>query len=245
MTKSLRATLCGLRVERARSRARRIASRAQRDAAPGRRRPRGRAFGTRCRSRTACCSTPDHPLVALDDRGRVAGVGRVHAGEQVAQRVQHHVGLAERRQHLADVAQEGRVRADDEDAAALEGAAVGVEQVGGAVQRGDGLAGAGAALHDQHPRQVGADHPVLLGLDGGDDVGHPAGARARDRRDQRRLAGQGRPVAVGQLVEVEDLVVDAGHLAEPGVDVPPPDEPLRAARRGGIERPRGRRPPVD
>ena len=156
---------------------------------------------------------PDHPLVALDDRGGVAGVGRAHAGEQVAERVQHHVGLAEGRQHLADVAQERGVRADDQDAAALEGAAVGVEQVGGAVQRGDRLAGAGAALDDQHARQVGADHPVLLGLDGRDDVGHPAGARRGDRRDQRGLAGKRAPVFVGQLVQVEYLVVDAGNDA--------------------------------
>ena len=104
----------------------------------------------------------DHPLVALDDGGGIAGVRRVHAGEDVAERVQYHVGLAEGRQHLADVAQERGVRADDQDAAALEGAAVGVQEVSGAVQRGDGLAGAGAALDDQDSRQVSADYSAWM-----------------------------------------------------------------------------------
>jgi hypothetical protein len=38
-----------------------------------------------------------HPLVPLDNGGGVAGVRRVHAREEVAERVQHHVGLAEGR----------------------------------------------------------------------------------------------------------------------------------------------------
>ena len=50
----------------------------------------------------------------------------------------------------ADVAQERRVGADDQHAAAREPVAVGVEQVGGAVQRDRGLAGARPALHHQH-----------------------------------------------------------------------------------------------
>ncbi len=188
---------------------------------------------------------PDHPLVALDHGGGVTVVGRVHAGEQVPERVQHHVGLAEGRQHLADVAQEGGVRADDQHAAALQGAAVGVQEVGGAVQRGDRLAGARAALDDQDARQVGADYPVLLGLDGRDDVGHPAGARRGDRRDERGLAGKRAFVFVGQLVQVEYLVIDAGDDALPRVDVAAANQSDRVTRRRGVERPRGRGPPVD
>ena len=244
MTKSLRATLCGLpggpgAVAGAQDR---VA--AQRDLHPvgvDQQVAAGRLLAVADR----LLQHRHHPLVALDDGGGVAGVGRVHAGEQVAQRVQHHVGLAERREHLADVAQEGGVRADDEDAAAVEGAAVRVEQVGGAVQRGDRLAGAGAALDDEDAGQLGADHPVLLGLDGRDHVGHPAGPRGADRGDQRGLARQGRPVAVGELVEVEDLVVDPGDLAQPGVDVAPADQADRIARRGRVEGPGGGGAPVD
>ena len=69
-------------------------------------------------------------------------------------------------------------------------AAVGVQQVRGTVQRDGGLAGAGAALDDEHAVVVGADDPVLLGLDGLDDVAHPAGAAGGQRRQQRGLVRQ-------------------------------------------------------
>src|SRR5262249_37237524 len=123
------------------------------------------------------------------------------------------------REYLGDVAEEGRVRPDDQHATALESAPVGVEQVGGAVQRGDRLPGAGAALDHEDAGQAGADDTVLLGLNGGDHVRHPAGAGAADRGDQGRLAGQARAVPGGQLVEVEDLIVEAGDRAAAGVDV--------------------------
>ncbi len=186
-----------------------------------------------------------HARVALDDGGRVGGVGRGDAGVQLAERAQHHVGLAERGQHLADVAQERRVRPDDQHALALQRAAVSVEQVGGAVQPGDGLAGARAAQHDEDARQAGADHPVLLSLDRGHHVGHPAGAGAAHRGDQRRLAGQAGLVSGRQLVQVEDLVVDPGDGPATGVDVTPAYQPGGAARGGGVERAGGGSAPVD
>ena len=187
----------------------------------------------------------DHPLVALDHRGGIAGVGGVHAREQVTEGVQHHVGLAEGREHLADVAQERGVRPDDEHAAALEDAAVRVEQVGGAVQRGDRLAGTRAALDDEDAGQVGADHPVLLGLDGRDDVGHPAGPRGRHRGDERGLAGQRAPVRLRQLVQVEHLVIHAGNRTPPGIDVAAADQSDRVTRRRRVERARGGGAPVN
>ena len=76
--------------------------------------------------------------------------------EEVGEHGQLDAGLAERRQHLLDVAEEQPVRADDEHALALEREPVRVEEVRGAVQRDDGLAGAGAALHDQHARELGS-----------------------------------------------------------------------------------------
>ena len=45
-----------------------------------------------------------------------------------------------------------------------------------------------AALHHQDALQRGADDPVLLGLDGGHHVAHPAGAAGGDAGDQHGLA---------------------------------------------------------
>ncbi len=59
-------------------------------------------------------------------------------------------GLAERRKHPFDVAQEHTVRPDDEHALVFEREPMGVEQVGGAVQRHHRLARTGATLHDEH-----------------------------------------------------------------------------------------------
>ena len=75
------------------------------------------------------------------------------SGDEVGEHRQLDAGLAERRQHLLDVAEEQPVGADHEHALALEREPVGVEEVGGAVQGHDGLAGAGAALHDEHAGQ--------------------------------------------------------------------------------------------
>src|SRR5439155_1514614 len=57
--------------------------------------------------------------------------------------------LAQRRQHLLDVTEEHRARADEQDAVAPELPPVGVEEVRGAVQRHRGLAGARTSPHDQ------------------------------------------------------------------------------------------------
>jgi len=169
---------------------------------------------------------------------------RHHPGVQLAGGGEHDAGLAERGQHLADVAQERGVRADDEHAALLQLAAVGVEQVGGAVQRDGGLAGAGATLHDHHALLRGADDPVLLTLDGLHDVGHPAGAAGVQRGQQRRLAGEALVLAALRGAEVEHLVVETGDLAAPGPQVAPAADAFGGGGGGEIERPRGRCPPV-
>ena len=57
------------------------------------------------------------------------------------------------------------------------------------MQRDDGLARAGPALHDEHAGQLGADDLVLLALDGGDDVGEAAGAGGLEGGDERAVAG--------------------------------------------------------
>ncbi len=112
------------------------------------------------------------------------------------------------------------------------------------MQRDRRLAGAGAALHDEHAAEVGADHPVLLGLDRLDDVAHPPGAGGADGGEQGRLAGQPFTAAGGQR-DVEDLVVEGDHRAVVGADVAPAAYPVRVGGGRQVERPGGGRPPVD
>ncbi len=226
-TNTGRASLCGRRVRRAAVRARRIAAAGIRTRSPSTT-STSAPSGTRCRSLTAVASTSaiaGRPLISATSSG--SGPVRGDAREQAGDRCQHHGGLAERRQHVADVAQERRVGPDHQHAAPLQLLPVGVEQVGGAVQRDRGLAGAGAALHDQHAAVRGADHVVLLGLDGRDDVGHPAGPGGAEGGQQRRLAGRSGVPGGVRIGEVEHLVVDPGHLAQPGADVPAPADALR------------------
>ena len=186
-----------------------------------------------------------HPQAALDHgsfrrlgrSGRDARVQASHGGQQ-------HAGLAQRRQYLPDVAQEGGVRADDEYAALLQQPTVGVEQEGGAVQ-GDGrLAGTGAALHDEDAGQGGPDDVVLLSLDGLDDVTHPPGTAGTHGGQQGRLAGESLMAGRISRCEVQDLVVEADHLPVPGLDVPPQQHVLGRDGGGQVEGPRRCRAPV-
>ena len=129
------------------------------------------------------------PLRALDvgHRGLVVA-GRAHPVDDLAEGAQRDGGLTQAREHPLDVAHEDAARPDDEDAAAFVAASVGVEQVGGAVQRDHGLAGAGPA-GDRHDTLAGRpDRLVLLGLDGGDDGVHGPVAGAGELGDQRALA---------------------------------------------------------
>ena len=93
-----------------------------------------------------------------------------------------------------------------------------VEQVGRAVQGDGGLAGAGAAAHDQHAGEIGADRFVLLRLDGGDDVTHATRAFAVERSEQGALPHHGEAGVVGGL-GVEDLVVESDQAPAVGLEV--------------------------
>ena len=121
---------------------------------------------------------------------------------------------------------------------------MGVQQVRRPVQCDRGLAGAGAALDDEHAARVGPDDPVLLALDGGDDVAHVAGALFGERGQQRSLARQRLPVRLVEVIGVQQVVVDADDLAAAQPQVTPPAQPLRRGRSGLVERLRRRRPPV-
>ncbi len=191
----------------------------------------------------------DHVQPALEFGGLGGFHGaRVHPGVELAHGLGEHAGLAQRRQHLVDVAQERGVGADQQHAAPGQPLAVGVEQVGGPVQGHGGLAGARTALHHQHAVRVGADDLVLLGLDGGDDVAHPPGAVGVERGQQGGLAGQPAPRVAGPVpvhrARVEHLVVDAGDGAPAGPDVPAAAHPVRGGGGGHVERGGGRGAPV-
>ncbi|MDR6117946.1 hypothetical protein QE370_001130 [Aeromicrobium sp. SORGH_AS981] len=148
-----------------------------------------------------------HARRALGRGGdRLVVLARADPVNDLAERAQRHGGLAEARQHPLDVAHEHRRRADDEHAAGLEASAVGVQQVGRAVQRHDGLARAGAAADDRRAAAGRPDGLVLLLLDRGDDGVHGAVAGPREAGEQRALADDDH--VVGGVLRVEQVVLD-------------------------------------
>ncbi len=180
-------------------------------------------------------------------RGRLRGVRRrrPYPGEQFADRRQQHPGLAEGGQHLADVAEEGRVGADDQDGAPGEQFPVLVEEIRGPVQGHGGLAGAGAALHDQDAAVRGADDLVLFGLDGPHDVAHPAGAGGVEGREQHGVAARVLVAGALPVPEVEELVVQRGDRTVAGADVAAPAQAHRGVAGGQVEGTGDIGPPVD
>ncbi len=113
------------------------------------------------------------------------------------------------------------------------------------MQGHDGLAGAGSALDHEHAVEVAADDAVLLGLDGGDDVAHAAGAPLVERGQQRGLTVERGAVVVGERVEVEQVVVHADDVAALGLQVAAPGHAHGRRRGGAVERLRHGGPPVD
>jgi hypothetical protein len=136
------------------------------------------------------------------------------------------------------------MRTDEQHAApVVPESRIGVEEVGGAVERDDGLARTRAAVDDERASRPRADDGVLVGLNGAKHVPHP-----------------GRPVAA-QAGDEGGLVVERGmpfepirgeHLV-PVIADPPPGPAIPAApgqtHRVGVGRPEERfcrgRAPVD
>ena len=177
------------------------------------------------------------------DGRRILGRG-VDTGEQLADAREHDARLAERRQNGFDVLQERARRPDDEHAGVAQPLAVRVQQVGRKVQGNRRLAGAGPALDDKNPLQVGPDDAVLLGLDRRDDVGHATGSLGGERREQRPLPLELEPCLAQQL-GVEDLVLDPGDAAPGGDQVATGPRSERVRRGRLVERARLRNPPVE
>ncbi len=199
--------------------------------------------GARCVLARRTTHQLGHPGRALDvgDR-RLVVAGRTDPADDLAERAQRHGRLTEARQHPLDVAHEDAARADDEHAAALVAAAVGVEEEGRAVQRDDGLAGAGTAGDRDHALARRADRLVLFGLDGGDDGVHRAVAGTGELRHQRALADD-REVGLGLVVE--QLVLDTDDGAVLRAQHPAAYDALRGRGGGLVEHPGGGRAPVD
>ena len=110
-----------------------------------------------------------------------------HALDDLLQRARADVLLAELGQHGGDVFGKRRAGREDLHLGGGERVAAAVEQVGGAVHRHAGLAGAGAADHGHHPRALAANGGVLLRLNGGDDLAHVARRRAGEDVQQHAV----------------------------------------------------------
>ena len=202
--------------------------------------------GSRCRSAIAAASTSS---IAREPLSRVAsGVSSAvtrQAGHEVAGRHEHDVGLAQRRQDAADVVQERRVRPDHEHAVARHPLALRVEQVRDAVQRHDGLAGARAALDDEHTGVVEPDDLVLLGLDRRDDVAHALAARRVHGREQDRVGVPVGAVGAAGAGMAEHLVGEVDDAAPARVELAAPAHVLGMRAGGDVEGARGRGAPVE
>lgn len=90
-----------------------------------------------------------------------------------------------------------------------------------------------------------ADDAVLFRLDGLHDVAHPAGAGGAERGEQHGVTARVLEAAAFAVVEIEDLVVQLGHRAALGADMPAPAQTHGRMAGGEIERSGDRRPPVD
>ena len=186
-----------------------------------------------------------HAQVALDS-GDGQGFGDRHPG--IGDEVADHRGVdarfAQRRQHLIDVGQKQPVGPYHQHALPLERKAVGVEQIGGPVERHHRLAGAGPALHHQHAGQRRADHLVLLALDGRHDVGQLARAAFLQCRHQRAVPLH-RAVVQRLGRRAEQFVVHAQQRSTPDGEVAATNQAHRVRSGCSVERFGHRRPPVD
>ncbi len=189
-----------------------------------------------------------HPPVTFEHRGSwIILVRGDEAGNQIGDGPADHAGLTERGEHLVNVVQEAGTRADDQHAGILQPAAMRVQQVCRTVERDSGFAGSRAALDDDDPIEWRADDTVLFGLDGGDDVGHFAGALRIEGGEQCAFPGERAGILcfadlIG--VDVKHFVFDAGDFPEMQGDMATHDD-IAVMRRGRfVERPGGFGSPI-
>ncbi len=109
-----------------------------------------------------------------------------------------------------------------------------VEEECGTVEADGRLARARSALHGEQLGERGPDDLVLLGLDGGDDVEHLAGARPLELCQQRVAAPQpGRRHVVARAAE--EVVGDRDDTPTIDHDLPPAGQAERFLGAGAVE----------
>ncbi len=188
----------------------------------------------------------DHAAVALEggEGGPFGGARACRAGIERRGRGEGDGVLAEGGQHLFDVAEEDGVRADEQHPLSFEAQPMAEQQVGGPVE-GDGrLARAGTSLHHERAGQFRPYDGVLLGLDRGDDVGHPACSGALETGDESTLSHEHEALAACPL-PLEELVVETCEAASSEEEVAPSCNVERLCRRRAVEGLRDWGPPVD
>ncbi len=180
---------------------------------------------------------------ALERRGGRGVETLRRAGlDDVAEGAQRDGVLAEGGQDPFDVGGVRRGRAGDEHTAALEPPTVAVEQVGGAVEGDDGLAGAGAPRDLGDAPGGGADRLVLMRLDGRDDVAHVRASAAAERRHEGALAEDDEVVGgVGD----HEVVLGPDDPVSPRTQHATAQDVLGVHGRRPVERRGGRGAPVD
>ena len=119
---------------------------------------------------------------------------------------------------------------------------MGVQEVGDAVERDCGLAGAGAALDDQQALVGGTDDAVLLRLDRGDDVAHAAVAGLAEGVHEGALALE---FESGCARGVQQLVFEAGDASVTGGNVAAAHDAVRLGGGRLVEGTRSGRTPVN
>ena len=174
------------------------------------------SIGRRRTRRSAVAQAPhdqlDHAAVALEPADRpVARHARCGPGAQLGHRPLDDRLVAQAGQHRPDVADEGRVGADDQHVLGLQPLAHVVQQPRRPVEADDGLAGARAALDDEQLLDRPADDVVLGGLDRGDDVAQLARAAAAEALEQRVVQRRlGRRLQRGCRVNTSSLMSRCG-----------------------------------
>ena len=186
----------------------------------------------------------EHARIALEAGHlyRIAGTNFDAWHAQIEHRSLLHAALAKRRQHVADVIEKDLVGAHHKHAITRQLAAVFEQQVRGTVQTNRRLAGARATLHNERLLHWGADHHVLLGLNGGHDFAHRTSARRTNFGEHRIGDTRSRADGIG----VVKLLIEIGRdLAVSQCETATMLEPQWVNRSGPVERRCDGSTPVD
>ena len=145
----------------------------------------------------------------------------------------HHPGFPQRGQHPFDIAQEHLAGSHHQHSLGLQLFAMRIEQIGRPVQRHRGFPGTRPALHHQKSIEIGTNHPVLFGLNRGNNVGHVPVSGAGQCRHQRAFALQ--PGTVLGSAGIQQFVFYRHDAPQLGSDVAPASHPQVMSGRGLVK----------